>query len=38
MNAWTMFFTIVGVAAVVDRLFRIVDFIEGVKNEHYEND
>lgn len=31
MNAWTLFFTVVGVVAVVNQLFRIVDFIEGVK-------
>ena len=31
MNAWTTFFIVVGVAAVVNQLFRIVDFIEGVK-------
>ena len=33
MTGWTLFFTVVGITTCAAQLFRIIDWIEGVKRK-----
>ena len=33
MTGWTLFFTVVGITTCAAQLFRVIDWIEGVKRK-----